>query len=119
MPTFNFTLAVAVQAYGFTSIEAETMAEALEIVRAHAADPALTYKDPDASNHWDGVTDIEWDTQDTFRVLTIEDEATGKMVDGIDLTEMETPWRVIDADQLAQRFAQQLADETETPERAA
>jgi hypothetical protein len=119
MPTFNLTLAVAVQAYGHVQIEAATMAEALEIVRAHAADPAITYKDPDAANHWDGVTDIEWDTQDTFRVLTIEDEATGKMVDGIDLTEMETRWRVIDADQLAQRFAQQLADETAAPEQAA
>ena len=62
MPTFQFTLAHDVSAYGTVEIEATDLAAAVEQVR-HGIDIG--------SSFWADVSDIAWDTSYRFRVVDV------------------------------------------------
>lgn len=65
MPTFQFTLAHDVSAYGTVEIEATDLAAAVEKVRADLVDQ--TYQAP----LWANIADVEWDTSFGFRVVEV------------------------------------------------
>ena len=95
MPTFNLTLAVSVQAYGHVEIEADTMEAALEIARAQAE------IDGKENTIWDSATGVEWDTQSSYRVCSIENaSAPDETLDDIHLTNDVDGWKIIGAGDL-------------------
>ena len=62
MPTFQFTLAHDVSAYGTVEIEATDLAAAVEQVRANL---------DDSGSVWADVCDIEWGSSYRFRVVDV------------------------------------------------
>lgn len=98
MPTFNVTLAVTVQAYGHAEIEAETMEQAIELVRQQAAN------ERSEATVWDNVTYIEWDTSAEHRICSIEADdnpsSTSGILEDIPLTHGDQVWTIISADEL-------------------
>ena len=63
MPTFQFTLAHDVSAYGTVEIEATDLAAAVEKVRADLETTRQII--------WSDVSDIEWGTSFRFRVVDV------------------------------------------------
>lgn len=63
MPLFNISLAHDVSIYGWAEVEADTLAEAIEKVRADL---------DDVQTYWDEVTTVDYSTSFNFRVVTAD-----------------------------------------------
>ena len=75
MPTFNLTLGQTVRVYGLLEIEADTMLEAIEKIRADYPDGV-----------WDNVTDVDYSTvnEPTIVCLSADDNV---LLEGLALYE--------------------------------
>jgi hypothetical protein len=99
MATYNLTLAVTVRIYGYTSVEADSMAEAIEIVRQHAVE----YRDTIKPNLFDCVSEPDHDnaSDHTIVSVTAPDDGilAGDMLVDISLTD-EGGWTIKTAEEL-------------------
>jgi hypothetical protein len=109
--SYTISLAVTVSAYGTVTVQAESLAAALEKVRADAADASSG-----KSSIWDEVKEdgIDWCTQREYRVLSaVNGWDRSDAVSGIDLvTDLDD---VISADHLAWQLEAKALNDTITP----
>ncbi len=99
--SYTISLAVTVSAYGTVTVQAESLAAALEKVRAEAAAASSGY----GQTLWDEVSDIDWSTQGEYRVLTaVSDADVSDAAAGIDL--VTDSFDVISAEHLAMLLAE-------------
>lgn len=102
LKTYEIALAVTVSAYGTVEVQAESLADALEKVRADAADASSGKK-----SIWDEVGEdgIDWCTEGDYRVLEARNVADmSDAAAGIDL--VTDSFDVISADDLATVLAE-------------
>ncbi len=85
MPTFSLMLAQDVTVYGNVEIEADTFAEAIEMVTDHLNNPSR-YDEP----VWDEVHDPDYSAARAARIVTIENTDTGQERYNIQI-EMDAP----------------------------
>ena len=81
MTTFTLMLAHDVSVYGTFEVEADSLAAAVEKVRADL---------DDRQELWDDVTDTDWSTSHNFRIVTIQsndDPTNSHALDGLYLSE--------------------------------
>lgn len=106
MKTFTMTLAMNVCTYATREIEAETMEDAIEAIRAEAEKQgALEY-----DGLWSGSFDPEWDTATEHRIVDITDDETKETMDDIMLSDEDAYGTIITADQLAAQIAAAQGD---------
>ncbi len=108
---YEIDLAVTVSAYAIVTVQAESLAAALEKVRADAADASSG-----KSSIWDEVKEdgIDWSTEGGYRVLSAFNEADmTDAVGGIDL--VADSFDVISADHLAWQLEAKALNDTIAP----
>jgi hypothetical protein len=99
--SYTISLAVTVSAYGTVTVQAESLAAALEKVRVDAAAASSGC----GQTLWDEVSDIDWSTQGDYRVLTaVSDADVSDAAAGIDL--VTDSFDVISAEHLAMLLAE-------------
>jgi hypothetical protein len=98
--SYEISLALTVSAYGTVTVQAESLAAALEQVRAEA----VASSSGAGGTLWQEVTSIDWCTEGDYRVLdAVNDADASDAVAGIDL--VTDSFDVISADHLTMLLA--------------
>lgn len=101
MPKFNVTLAFDVSVYGHAEVEADTIEDAIEILRVDA-------QGRDVNGPFSGVSDVQWDSETDHRIVNISNETDDPLIDDIELTHMDEPYKVLQHDELFAGLAKRL-----------
>ncbi len=100
MPLFSVVLAMDIPVYRTLDVEADTLAEACEKVRAAWEAPTEDFN----PWHWSGFEDFEDVQGDTMRIVEIDGEGV-EPVNDIVLSPEDKPYAMISAEELALRLA--------------
>lgn len=107
MPKFNVTLAFDVSVYGHAEVEADTIEDAIEILRKDAEGRNMNTLES-GSGAFSNVSRVEWEAEQEHRIVSISDEADKPLIDDIELTHMDEPYKVLQHDELFEGLGKRL-----------